>query len=293
MKRLGLIILIGSLVGCNPDDDKVFADGGVNEIKPGATLLNGIDVTDSAGLGGTEAKSAGAVTYYIEIETASGAKPCKGEVELELFTNFNLEFPKFEIQCLSMTIDLAGIFGAAGGGGFGGFGNGAEGDGNLSHDGEVLYLKNIAGATFDPPRPMLIGPIIQDPKKYKGYRKTTKHSVQGTDAKTGEAYSGSGSFTTEVIEVGTEFESDEEAIDGEFEDVIHWQITKRGFDDLKVTHGILLDKLEFWWNMRPIMIPKIVCVGDLGSALDQGDGNTTALLGTVTVTLEVIDYELD
>lgn len=277
------------LVGCNQADEKVFADGGINEEKPVASLLEGLGGDSNAFGVGKKAEPAAFVTYSIEVTTKSGAKPCKGEVELELMTDFNVQLPTLAIQCLSMTIDLAGILGGAAGGGIGGLGK-AE-DSNISSDGSLLYIRKIAGAEFSPARPLLIGPVIQNPKKYKKYDKTTRHRVQALDKKTGQTISGEGEFTVEVHDVGAEFSNSH--LDEPFENVIHWEMRKSGFDGLNASHGLIVDKMEWYWNMRPIMIPKIVIEGDFGEMIAaNGDESTAAILGVLTITLEVKDYEV-
>ena len=44
----------------------------------------------------------------------------------------------------------------------------------VAHDGYMLYLKRLSKADFNPPRPFLLGPVITDLDKYKGFHKVTE-----------------------------------------------------------------------------------------------------------------------
>lgn len=285
IRILPLMSLISALAfGCSPQDEKVFKGAGNSETKPVATSLQ-----DIVGVGAdqvADAKEAATVTYVIKVTGNSGASLCAGEATIVIMTDFSMTFPTASIQCVSLTIDLAGILGANAGATAGAAG---EDDGNLIHDGKVLSIRTIANATFDPPRPFLLGPIVQDAGKYKNFKRTTRHTLTGTDS-TGAPVSGSGSFTVEVLEEQAEYKND--YLKMPFTNVLHWTMSTSGFNDIPATTGLIFEKWEWSWNTRPIMIPGITIEGRLGDFIKSTDsGAQDALLGRVQIKLLVKDYD--
>jgi hypothetical protein len=282
-------LLLGLLAaGCNPDDEAVFKKGGNNEGKPVRSLLNGTE-----GLKGfdatAEAKLAASVTYIMKVTSESDAAICEGEATVEIKSDFSMGFPKAEISCASLKVNLAKAL-DTGGAGFSGDGK-AAGE-NISHDGKVLSLKKLGKSEFDPPRPMLLGPIVQDASKYKGYKKKTDHTISGSDAATGQAISGTGSFTVEVLDHKTTYKN--KFIDDEFTDILHWQMSASGFKGIPARNGLLFDKMEWFWNTRPIMIPKISISGYLSDFISgEGGANTDALVGLLKIDLVVKEYKIE
>lgn len=288
MKSLNYILpLLLISAGCNPDDEKVFK-GGSSESKPVTTLLNGTEGV--TGFDATaEVKTAATVTYIMKVTSESGAALCEGEATIKIMSNFSMSFPKAEIDCVSLKVNLAKALEA--GGGIGG-GDPKEAQENIVHDGKVLSLKKLANANFDPPRPMLLGPIIQDVSKYKNFKQTTKHSLTGTDPESGVPVSGTGSFNIEVLDYKTTYKN--KYLDEEFENVIHWQMTTSGFKDVPAKIGLIFERWEWLWNVRPIMIPKLSFTGRLSDFISGDAGaNADALVGILKIDLTVKEYTIN
>ncbi len=289
MKLFALLfpILLGS--GCNRDDEKVFKSSGNSEKKPLQTLLNGTE-----GLKGFDAtakvKTAATVTYLMKVTSESGVALCNGEATVKIMTNFSMSFPKAEIACLSLTVNLAKAL-DTGGAALGG-GEGADPASSITHDGKVLSLKTLAGTSFDPPRPMLLGPIVQDPTIYKNFKQTTQHTLSGKDPETGAAVGGSGAFKINVIDHKTTYKNN--FVEEEFDSILHWEITTTGFKGVPAKSGLVFDRMEWLWNTRPIMIPKISITGRLSDFISgEAGANADMLLGTLKIDLQVKEYKIE
>jgi hypothetical protein len=107
--------------------------------------------------------------------------------------------------------------------------------------------------------------------------------------------SGSGSFKVEVFETKTTYYN--KVVDEEFKDVMHWKMTKSGFDGIPMTTGLLFESMEFFWNTRPLMIPKVIVRGELGDLISNSDPaaseQTNDLVGVLTINLTIKDYDFD
>jgi hypothetical protein len=289
MKVISVLLPLLLASGCNLDDEKVFKSTGNSEKKPVQTLLNGTE--GLKGLGATQdVKTAATVTYLMKVTSESGVAVCNGEATIKIMTNFSMTFPKAEIACLSLTVNLGKAL-DTGGAALGG-GDGADAVSTITHDGKVLSLKTLAGTDFDPPRPMLLGPIVQDPSIYKNFKQTTQHTLSGKDAETGAAISGTGSFKINVLDEKTTYKNN--FIDEEFENILHWEITSSGFKDIPARSGLVFDRMEWLWNTRPIMIPKLSITGRLSDFISGDAGaNADMLLGTLKIDLTVKEYKIE
>jgi len=289
MKLFFLLLPVLLVSGCNPDDEKVFKSNGNSEKKPLQTLLDGTE-----GLKGFEAtakvKTAATVTYLMKVTSESGVALCSGDATVKIMTNFSISFPKAEIACLSLKVNLGKAL-DTGGAALGG-GEGQDAASSITHDGKVLSLKTLAGTDFDPPRPMLLGPIIQDSTIYKNFKRTTQHSLSGKDLETGANISGSGSFKINVLDHKTTYKNN--FIDEEFDNILHWEISTSGFKGVPAKAGLVFDRMEWLWNTRPIMIPKISITGRLSDFISGEPGaNADMLLGTLKIDLQVKEYKIE
>jgi hypothetical protein len=260
MRRAPLlaITLAWLAAGCEDNDDKVFKNGGNAETKPAATLANVLAAASNTTDPVTVAAS---VDYEIRVTSNSGASLCQGDVQLQIQSDFSLKFPAASIQCVSLTIDLATALGGAGG-----LKQAGQSDPGVTSDGMVLSIGSIAGATFNPPRPFLLGPIVQDTSKYRGFTRAVNTHVTGQDGKSGD-----GTLTVNVLDVDTTYTN--KYLGQTFDKVLHWTMSSSGFDGVPATDGLLFKKWEWYYNTRPIMIPKIEIVGSLGDLIkdvDQG-----------------------
>jgi hypothetical protein len=232
------------------------------------------------------------VTYDIVVQTASGAKPCTGTASIAIDSKFQFKVPDAKLKCLSLEIDIGKMLGAMS------QDTGKKPD--FSSDGKIFRVKTLGSATFEPARPVLLGPIIQDPSKFKGLQEKKTYSATVTDSKTGKVSTGSGDIEVRVLGVDEPFPH--ETFPDDFKSVLHWEMLATGFDGVPAAQALLFDRLEFYWNMRPIMVPKIVIEGTLtdfisggggatgGGAMDAIAGIGAAFLGKLKIELTVKDY---
>jgi hypothetical protein len=248
-------LILAVATGCNDGDDAVFDTSRGAQSKP--QPARDLDSFKAAGESGET--SFVEASYDLKIFTRSGAKLCNGEADLKIGSkngNIGLEFPTAQVKCLGITLDLAKMlkFGA----------QQTQEEPSVSSDGRVLRLDKIGGGTFNPPRPLVLGPVVQDPSKFEGFSESKNYTVSGTGQS--GAFSGEGTIDLEVLGVNDKYEDG----DIQFENVLHWQMTTKGFDKLPKASLFLFDKLEMYFNTRPIMIPKIVIEGELSDFMSGG-----------------------
>ena len=158
---------------------------------------------------------------------------------------------------------------------------------SFSSDGMVLYTSDLLGTRFEPPRPLLLGPLIVDPSKYAGYETVTP----GSAIKNGVATSGIHKVT--VLEIGGSYINDYKNVT--FNDIIHWRIKHEGFKELSLFDTFLPERLEVKANVNPIMIPeiKIVIPTDNLFMVDLGGLRQliSGLLGNIHIHLKVNNYK--
>jgi hypothetical protein len=143
------------------------------------------------------------------------------------------------------------------------------------------------GARFDPPMPFIIGPLIQNPQEFAGYRyqETSTVNYSGPEGQIQD----SGAFLFEVLGVG---ESLTTSSGISFDNIIHWQVTASGFNQVPRGKADIFQKKEWWWNTRPISIPKLSMVARLSDLMPGEQGLMATLgdafLGNVTITISLI-----
>jgi hypothetical protein len=229
------------------------------------------------------AKVAAKVNYAISIIAKSGNEVCRGTTQINIMSNLELKFPSGTVKCLTLTIDLSKILGNS-------FLSANPGLGNFTSDGKVLYIKEIGKATFDPPRPFFLGPLVQNPADYKDFKLTVPETVTVNDPEANVSLSGTGQFDVEVLSVGEKY-SNQLSPANKFDNVMRWAISSSGFDGVPAKYGLLYKKMEWYWNTQPLMIPKIVISGDLAAFIGSGGSGISRLVGDVTISLSVKDFE--
>jgi hypothetical protein len=142
---------------------------------------------------------------------------------------------------------------------------------SFSSDGMVLYASDLFGTSFNPPRPLLLGPVIIDPIKYQGY----ETAIPGTATKGGTVASGTHKVT--VLETGGSYVNDLGNVS--FENIIHWRIEHEGFKQLSVIDTFLPKKIEVKTNINPVMIPEIKITIPTDNLLMMDLGGLEALVG--------------
>lgn len=281
------------IVACNANDEKAFKDGN-SEGKPIATLLKG-----GEGLGGTgdstPVTEALGATYLVTILSANGTEVCRGEARLQILSNLGIKVPEALITCVSLQINLGGILGgdAAAVGGAGGVANNANNNAGISSDGKVLSIGNIASADFSPPRPFVLGPIIQNPEQYRNFTRETTHDVSYVDKETGQRGQARGTFRINVLMDGDKVLTtygNKYVGENAFTSALHWTLTSDGFN-IPAKYGLTFKKWEWVINTKPIMIPKISITGRLSDFITgQGAGTGDAITGELTINLVVTSY---
>ena len=230
-------------------------------------------------------KPVATATYFLDIETASGAKPCEGQITMDIMGDFTFGLRDSKATCASLTLDIAKLLngqlkGAAS----------SVGLDKLSSDGQILSIAEIAGATFDPPRPFIVGPIVQDSSKFAGLSRVTPSTVTVAKPESGQPLKAEGSFTTKVLEVDGFYQN--KYLTKGFDKVMHWTMETEGFQGVPSKYGLLFKKWEWRWNTRPIMIPKIIITleGVNGFIEGKSADSLAELVGEVTITLTVKEY---
>lgn len=268
-------IVVGVLCGCT--DDKMPLNG-KTETKPVSTAENDdLKVNNPK----TVTKVA-AASYDISVTSRSGASLCLGSASIEITSDFAMKFPAAKISCVSLTIDLAKVLGAT---------QSSISDSGMSSDSKMIYMKSFGSAKFDKPRPFLIGPIIQNPSEYEGYTNNGDYTV--IYEKNGVQNSKSGKINVKVLETQSNYSAGN--FDKKLDKVLHWQMTTTGFDGVPVANTFLFDKIEFYWNTRPIMVPKIVIEGFLGDFITTNDTkgvvNIDDVIGQIRLELTVTKFD--
>ncbi len=279
-RSLGLAVSAISLyftfISCESAEESVFKAGSSQQ-KPNPELLTG---KEGRGLGATSStpEEVASATYGIRVKSQSGAQLCEGEVSLQIMSDFSIKFPATEVRCLSLKIDLAGILASVGSGSL---------SNSIESNGKYISIKSIAGADFTPPRPVLLGPIVQDTKIFEKFKSVTDHAVVSKDFTSGKQLSAKGSFVIEVLNPKTTYSN--KYLSEPFTNILHWQITTKGFEGIPPQNGLLFKKIEWLFNTRPIMIPQINITGDLTGFLqeDGQEGGVGSLVGDLEVSLVV------
>ncbi len=227
--------------------------------------------------------------YDIDLTDEVGNTFCTGEIGLQILSDLTIKVDEPVVECLGLGFDLTRILNSETlSKGFDT--NNKEGLEGLadsfSHDGSLLYIRELSGVSFSPERPFFVGPLIADHGKYEDLVQDFSSTATWTDD-LGNVQTSSGSFHLEVTEHLTSYTTPQETLDR----IIHWHITSDGFNGLPALKGLTFKKFEWWWNSAPIMIPKFSIVTDpssliLGDSLDN-------LFNDLTLTLTIKSYKIE
>lgn len=261
------------LLACNSSQEGVFK-GGSTESKPSST----------AGSGLTESVSElGNFKFALRISSNSEAVICRGEIEAVIKSNFTLDVPSGTAQCGSIKIDLGKMLPKLSGG-IDRIGAISAGKGD-----KLVYLASIGAASFSPPRPLLIQPIVRKHEVFQDFDKTSSHTLTVKEA-SGETTSKEGSFRVQVVGIN----QTETIKDQSFENVIHWKISRQGFEGISAMNGLLFDSWEWWFNTNPIMIPRMRIKGNIKDFVEVSEGSLKAVVGDVVILdIAVLDYKFN
>jgi hypothetical protein len=289
------MLLVMSLASaCNGNDERIVAASGSGEQKPERTLLpdsfKSIGPLKSSGSeDAVDLRLAAAVDYDLYVySNSSNRRICMGTAMINIMSDFSIIFPQGIIKCSSLKIDMARILGSA-------TTRTAEEKAKevRTHDNKVMYVSYLMGANFTPPRPLMIGPIITRPEDFLNFSPPpTDTSMTGVSAATGKQYAGTGSFAIRVNEVKGRYTN--KVVGETFNDIIRWEIGASGFEGVPKSLGMLFTKMEWWYNIKPIMIPKIAITGKMDDFIERttpGDGSDD-MVGEIRIELEVNNYNI-
>lgn len=283
MKSVLKIILIASFLGvlsCKKDGKAFDRNNGDVQKKP---------VVPEKSLGApleTAATPVFSSEYDVSIKTRSGTTLCKGHTKINVNSNFSLAFADSALKCLTADVDMSKLLGSANGGSGGVLSDGKK----VTSDGKVLRVSSVGNATFNPPRPLLMGPVVQDVNSFQGFSEEKAYAVQTVNPNA----SASGTIRVEVEGINESYKPATYAGPLVFNKIMRWKLTTTGFDGIAKAGALLFDSMEFYWNINPIAIPRMVIESNL-TELTKGTvigGNTSAisavgdaLLGKLTIEL--------
>jgi len=269
--------LFSWVAACSSGDERVFKGGGI-ESKPASNAL--IEKQD-ADL--ESAEVLGMFSYAITIATKSGVT-FDGAAKVEVLSDLSLRTSDASVQIGSLKVDLSSLTKRLSLDFF------KDSEHNITREGGIIYVRNYASATFDPPRTLFIGPIIKNTDRFKNLKKTSHHTVTVKDG--ASRLTGQGSFSLEVLETKSSFTSTKSERVLTYPNVLHWQLTSTGFESVPADKVLSFRKVEWWYSTAPLGVVKLAITGDLGDLLKQGEKNQKAVVGEVTITMEIIDMKL-
>jgi hypothetical protein len=272
-KMMSLMSLPWAFIGCTSSDESVFK-GGSSESKPSSAAASAL--TESVEVLGT-------FKFALRITSNSEAAVCRGEVDATIKSNFTLEVPNGVAQCASIKIDLGKMLPKLTGG-LDKIGALSAGKGD-----KLIYLAGIGAASFSPPRPLLLQPIVRKHEALADFDKTSTHTLTVKEA-SGGTTTKDGSFRVQVLGIN----QTEKIKDQTFDKVIHWKISRSGFDGVSALNGLIFDSWEWWFNTNPIMIPRMRIKGNIKDFVEVSDASLQAVMGdTVILDLAVLDYKFN
>ena len=213
----------------------------------------------------------------------------RGEIVMETMSNFSIKFVSGNVRVLkvpALTMDLSQSLNQ--------FAPDATKDtmsGNISSDldGRVVMTKRIGNILFEPARPLILGPIIQDPSDFAGIDKTYP-GIQFKSAPefTGPAVAGTATIRLKVINPREMYKPRHPAISATPFEVLHWEMS---LDNSTATasqniQALVLNQIAFYWRTRPIQIPRLTLDTDLASLLGGKVDPKLANFGEVRVILD-------
>jgi hypothetical protein len=286
-----LIATLSLMISCANKDKDAF-DSSKNNVQARPTDDPSKHLSNPGLL--TEVKPTVKAKYDIKVLTRSGTRLCAGQVLIIINSNMSLSIPESSLKCLTATIHLSKLLGSVNNGTGGAMSSDATNAADVSSDGRILRKKTVGTAQFMPARPLIIGPIVQDPSKFMGLFDNQTYQVQDNGA------SGTGNIALQVLAVNTTFKPETFTGTMVFDKVIHWQMLTSGFEGINRAQAFLFDKIEFYWNSNPIAIPRIILeadIEDLGSGgILSGDTESLkkiggGLLGKLTIDISAITHE--
>lgn len=208
-------------------------------------------------------------------------------------SGFNLN-PHGSLRCLNMgNMDLKNFFG----------GDPIEEKNedmkNFPGYGKIVRSQNPVALTkekpqFSPPKPAMIGPVIQDPSSFANFRFTENSTVSGIDKITGANFNASGQWTVQVLETNGSYRPERFQGTQKFNSIVKWEMRAIGFDGAPKASIKAFTSQTYWFNTDPIAIPRIEIDTSLKELMPQSTSSSINLgdkfFKGVYVILDLIDY---
>ncbi len=125
---------------------------------------------------------------------------CSGGLDLKMMSDLSFGDASGAVVCMNRPMDmgrmLAGLTGST------------AGKPEVEADGTILRVKKMGGVSFNPPRPLLVGPIVQNTASFAGLDQTTNHVATWTDPATGKVVTSNGTTRVRVLGIKESYNSD-------------------------------------------------------------------------------------
>ncbi len=249
-----VLFAIPLMPGCrNASDDEVFMD-------PEARNVRTINPGDKDSI--RKLAAIAMASYRVKVNGTGPANMefCSGGLDLQMMSDLSFGQASGAVVCMNRPMDmgrmLAGLTGSS------------AGKPEVEADGTILRVKKMGGISFNPPRPLLVGPIVQDTSAFVGIDQTTNHVATWTDPATGKVVTSNG--TTRVRVLGTKENYNSDPLGRKFDQIIRWEIVSTGYDGIPKSDAFIFDRIEMVWNTRPLVIPKIIIEGNISSFTGGG-----------------------
>ncbi len=276
---LGLPILAFAIATMGCAKGTVFQQGG-DEEKP-TSLIAGTSLSrDNAAR-----KPVYVAKFKVSVDAENGMNLCKGDATLTIYTDMATK-PSGTLECVMIgSQDLGAMLddGAA---------KEPMDPTKYPEAGRVQRGPNpmpgAAGAYFTPPRPFILGPVVQNVEEFKNFRFTEQSAVTFSGPQ--GVIQDTGAFTFDVVEHSLQFTAP--LLGKTYDQVIHWESRASGFQVVPRKDAGIFDRWEWWWNPRPIAIVKMVIhtrISKLVGGSTPIGGIGDAFLGPVKITWDVYE----
>ncbi len=255
------IILAILLFGCSKD--RVFDKGfGSTQEKP-ASKAGLVSAASSDVTVDPSTQIAVKGIYKLSIgNTGDGLAPqmvfCEGEIELNIMKNMQAQNANAKmISCmgvpaefsLDMVVPPLPVV------------EPETGKSSQESDGMIFRGAKVGQYAFEPSRPFLVGPVIQDMSKFKGYHEENNYRATYL-AEDGSTANYDGKISLRIIDINQHFKPLE--MPDELDSVIKWEMKAEGFKGIDHGASFCFARYEMWWSARPLAIANLV-LEDSGS----------------------------
>lgn len=241
-------------VSCTNADDDVFSENDGRSPRQ-------LSAEETSNRAAAKVVPIAMASYEVKIYGERGMRLCIGALDLKLMSDLSFGDSSGGIRCLGKKIDMGSMLQEASGA--------AMNPGDIEATGQMIRANKLGNVEFYPARPLIVGPIVQDPSVFMGLDETSSHTAVFTDPVTGQKSQGTGSFQVKVLEVNGKYVSSR--LGKTLDKILHWQITSTGFDGISKSEALAFERFEMYWNTRPLVVPKIVIVGAIESFISPGD----------------------